>query len=75
MDLLAVVWLVEAEEVSGRILVDVRSGLHVGSPLAGDIRVVRVKHRDELKPGVEVTARAGVPVVGPGSSQHLNLVG
>lgn len=64
---LAVVWLVEAKQVSRCILAGERSGLHPGSPLACVVGVVGVQHGDELVPGTKVTPGAGVPVVGPDS--------
>lgn len=72
-DLLAVVGLVEAEQMRRRVLVHESSVLHIAGPFAGVVCAIRVQHRHELVPRAEVTMRAGVPVVCPAevSLQHV----
>lgn len=64
--LLAIVGLIEAEEMSWHIHIKEGSGLNISGPSTSVIWAVRVQHRHELVPGADFAVRTGVPVVGPG---------
>lgn len=61
--MLAVVWLVEPEEMSGRVLVHKGGSLDTPSPLAGVVGVVRVQHWNVLEPRFSVASGTRVPIV------------
>lgn len=64
IDLLAVVRLVEAEQMSGHVPI-AKGGLpSIKTPLTGVIWAIGVQHRDELESCVGVAVGTRVPVVG-----------